>query len=102
ILMSLLLPAAEHARHQAYITDCANNLRQIGLSINQYEADNHGNFPRTKYVPGAPLVAGTGSSAVDPFLPGGPQPNDMTAGIFLLMRTEHLSPSLLYCPYDDV
>ncbi len=67
ILMLLLLPAIERARHQAYITDCASNLRQIGLSIAQYESDNHGNFPRTAYVPGAPLVAGTGSAATDPF-----------------------------------
>ena len=102
ILMSLILPAVERARHQAYITDCGNNLRQIGMYIQQYESDNKGEFPRTTYVPGAPLVAGTGSSALDPFQAGGPQPNDTTAGIFLLMRTEHLSPKILYCPYDDV
>ncbi len=26
----------------------------------------------------------------------------MTAGIFLLMRTVHLPPKILFCPYDDV
>jgi len=102
ILLSFLLPAMERVRHRAYIADCASNLRQIGISVEQYESDNHGNFPRTKYVPGAPLVAGSGSAAGDPFLPGGPQPNDMTAGVFLLLRTQHIAPAILVCPYDDV
>jgi prepilin-type N-terminal cleavage/methylation domain-containing protein/prepilin-type processing-associated H-X9-DG protein len=102
ILMSLLLPTLERVRHRAYITDCASNLRQVGQYIAQYENDNHGNFPRTVYVPGAPIVNGTGINAVDPFVAGGPSANDMTAAIFLLMRVQHIPPTILYCPYDDV
>src|SRR5690348_16115644 len=79
ILMGILLGAVEHARHQAYITDCASKLRQIGQAVVMYGNDNHGEYPRTTYVPGAPLVAGTGALAANPFGAGGPQPNDVTA-----------------------
>jgi prepilin-type N-terminal cleavage/methylation domain-containing protein/prepilin-type processing-associated H-X9-DG protein len=100
-LIAILLPAAEHVRHQAYIAKCASNLRQIGLGISMYANENQGNYPRTTYVPGAPIVKGTGSSAIDPFGPGGPQPNDVTAAEYLLLRTEKLPPEIFLCPYND-
>src|SRR5690242_16499995 len=55
ILIGILLPSLEHVRHQAYIADCASNLRQVGAAITLYANENHGNFPRTRYTPGAPL-----------------------------------------------
>lgn len=102
LLMALLLPAAEKVRHQAYIDKCASNLRQIGAALQMYANENHGFYPRTRYLPGAPLVIDTGSAAPDPFGPGGPQPNDLTSPLFLLMRAEHLTPEVVVCPYDDV
>jgi prepilin-type N-terminal cleavage/methylation domain-containing protein len=101
LLLAILLPAVEHVRHQAYIDKCASNLRQIGIGLTMYEQDNHGNFPRTVYDPAAPLTAGTGVNAVDPFEAGGPSANDLTAGLFLLMRSEKLTPSMFICPYND-
>jgi prepilin-type N-terminal cleavage/methylation domain-containing protein/prepilin-type processing-associated H-X9-DG protein len=101
LLMAILLPAAEHVRHEAYIAKCASNLRQIGVAISMYANDNQGNYPRTTYVPGAPLVKGTGASAADPFKPGGPAANDVTASIYLLRRTQRLPGEILICPYDD-
>jgi prepilin-type N-terminal cleavage/methylation domain-containing protein/prepilin-type processing-associated H-X9-DG protein len=101
ILIAILLPAAEHVRHQAYIDKCASNLRQIGLAITMYENDNHGNFPRTINDPTQPLVPSTGAGEADPFTPGGVAPNDLTAGIFLLMKTEKLPSVVFICPYDD-
>jgi prepilin-type N-terminal cleavage/methylation domain-containing protein len=103
ILMSILLPAAEHVRHQAYIDKCANNLRQIGLALQMYEQDNHGNFPRTIYDPTTANTPteGTGISAPDPFQAGGPAANDLTAPIFLLMKLQKLTPAVFICPYDD-
>jgi prepilin-type N-terminal cleavage/methylation domain-containing protein/prepilin-type processing-associated H-X9-DG protein len=101
LLIGILLPAAEHVRHQAYIDKCASNLRQIGLAITMYENDNHGFFPRTINDPTAPLAPSTGAGEADPFIPGGVAANDLTAGIFLLMKTEKLPPVVFICPYND-
>ena len=104
VLLAVLLPAVEHARHKAYIDKCASNLRQIGLAVSMYENENHGNWPRTVYDPAtadAP-VKGTGTSAADPFTPASTvRPNDLTAGLFLLLRSERLPPAVFVCPYND-
>lgn len=101
LLLGILLPAAEHVRHQAYIDKCANNLRQIGIAISIYEQDNFGNFPRTIYDPTAPLTVGTGITGADPFTSGGPAANDLSAGLFLVMKSEKLPPATFICPYND-
>ena len=104
VLLAILLPAVEHARHKAYIDKCASNLRQIGLAVSMYENENHGQWPRTAYDPATAQtpVKGTGTTAADPFTPGSTvQPNDLTAGLFLLMRTQRLSPAVFVCPYND-
>jgi prepilin-type processing-associated H-X9-DG protein len=53
-------------------------------------------------VPGAPVQRGTNATAPDPFRAGGPLPNDVTAAVFLLLRTERFPPAILDCPYNDV
>src|SRR5450755_3823467 len=73
LLLSILLPAAEHVRHQAYIDKCASNLRQIGLALQNYSIENHGYYPRTPYSgnpAGYTLNEGTGINAADPFQSG--------------------------------
>jgi prepilin-type N-terminal cleavage/methylation domain-containing protein/prepilin-type processing-associated H-X9-DG protein len=45
ILASLLLPALSRAKESAYRIKCANNLKQISLSLNLYINDNGGMFP---------------------------------------------------------
>lgn len=104
VLLGLLLPAVEHVRHQAYIDKCASNLRQIGLALTTYEADNRGQFPRTRFdeTGASPLVEGTGPNTPDAFSSTSAVAyNDLTAGIFLLMNAEHLLPSVMICPYND-
>jgi len=102
LLIGILVPVIEKVRHKGYIDACASNLRQLGQALVMYSNENHGNFPRTSYVAGAPVVVGTGVAALDPFGAGGPAPNDVTAALWLLVRTQRLPTSILICPYNDV
>lgn len=45
VLISMLLPALNHAREQAKRVQCASNLRQIGIAFNMYANDNKGSLP---------------------------------------------------------
>ena len=102
VLMALLLPGLEKARESAVAVKCANNLRQIGAALSMYGNENHGAYLRTSYVPGAPLAQGTNPDAPDPFRAGGPLANDVTADLFLLLRTQRLPAVVFTCPLTDV
>jgi prepilin-type N-terminal cleavage/methylation domain-containing protein len=45
ILAGLLLPALSRAKEKARVVKCLNNLKQIGLGLNMYAADNNSTFP---------------------------------------------------------
>ena len=49
ILAGLLLPAVASVRDSAKRATCASNLRQIGLAITQYAADQEGMMPDWGY-----------------------------------------------------
>jgi prepilin-type N-terminal cleavage/methylation domain-containing protein len=58
ILAALLLPALSQAKTKAVTTQCANNLRQLGLAMMLYGGDNqdllpiaHGTVPWTNTDP---------------------------------------------------
>jgi prepilin-type N-terminal cleavage/methylation domain-containing protein/prepilin-type processing-associated H-X9-DG protein len=51
ILASMLLPALNRAREKAKAITCVNNLKQIGLAMNQY-ADDHDSWTMPSYYRG--------------------------------------------------
>jgi len=51
ILISILLPALNHARKKAQAVSCASNMRQIYLACLMFSQDNKGHLPRPHQVP---------------------------------------------------
>lgn len=45
VLAGMLLPALGRAKKQAHRTQCASNLRQIGIAFHLYTDENKGSFP---------------------------------------------------------
>jgi prepilin-type N-terminal cleavage/methylation domain-containing protein len=48
LLMGILMPALQRAREQSRKVACANNLKQIGLSLHMYGNENDGKLPLNK------------------------------------------------------
>ncbi len=52
VLAAFLTPAVQKAREKARRTSCASNLRQIGIALHLYAADNNEGFPSGAAGPG--------------------------------------------------
>jgi len=106
LLISILLPALNAARERANRVKCASNLRQIGQGLLLYSNDFK-TYPRTNYDATKDPTSFTpvGSASVpaanesDPFFGANkPQLNDVTAAMFLIVRTVDVSPDVFICP----
>lgn len=75
ILAGLLTPAISKAQRQAKRVECMNNLRQIGMALQQYALDNNGAFPPDlttlttvpagdTYLPDSPTISGGTTPAI--------------------------------------
>jgi prepilin-type processing-associated H-X9-DG protein len=93
----VLMPSVTVCREPATRVKCASNLKQIGLAMLLYANENRGHYPRALYVPGPEIkpVWGTGTHTTNPFT--GPDPNDVTAAMFLLLRTQDITSDVFVC-----
>lgn len=99
LLVGLWVPMVAKVRERARRQGCANNLRQIASALQLYRQANSGQDPRTTYAEGLPPdVSAAGAAALNPFAPGGPPPNNVPAALFLLVRAQGISPSVMICP----
>jgi prepilin-type processing-associated H-X9-DG protein len=102
-LIAIFLPTRTRTEHGSNRVKCASNLRMIGQAILLYSNDNRGAYPRTRFVPGAVVTPtwGTGVAATQPFADDGPAPNDVTAALFLLLRTQDITAEVFTCPSSN-
>jgi prepilin-type N-terminal cleavage/methylation domain-containing protein/prepilin-type processing-associated H-X9-DG protein len=111
LLISILLPSLNRARETANRVKCASNLRQIGQAILLYSNENRGAYPRTyTTIPsgnGAVVPTwGTGATPsnglADPFKSDSQVANnDVSAALFLLMRTQDITSEVFTCPSSN-
>src|SRR5882724_5855531 len=101
LLAALLLPALTSAKDKGKKTVCFSNLRQMGISIVAYAADNDGKIP---YGPKAPPF-----TSPSDFYPSTGAPTSLISlrsgapvGLGLLLQ-QHLcnQPRVLFCPGGD-
>jgi hypothetical protein len=101
-LCGVVLSEGARVRESSARVNCAANLKQIGLAIQLYCNENKGNYPRTIYKPGEALAQYTGIECKDPFgKENTPKANDITAAIFLLVRTQDITTEVFICPSTD-
>jgi hypothetical protein len=108
---TFVLAAAADAEEKDRRVKCASNLRMIGQAMLLYSNDNRGAFPRARADIGAadkPIawsnpeaelaadeVEKIGSAT---FSKNGPAPNDVSAALFVLLRTQDVKVEAFLCP----
>src|SRR5207253_2950674 len=101
ILIALLIPALNGVREQANRVKCATNLRSIGKAMKIYANDNKGQYPRTLYEDGSNAYYFYDEARPDPFTGPNLHVNDVTGGMFLLVRYRMLKLDNFLCPSSN-
>ena len=97
MILGVTVVARQNAQSAQDVAACASHLKQLHAAINVYKTDTNA-FPRTVYVPDAPIAAYTGAAASSPFAADGPAPNDVTAAVFLLVYRYQFPADMFNCP----
>jgi type II secretory pathway pseudopilin PulG len=90
-----------NSRETSNRVKCASNLKQIGFAMLLYANENNGNLPRTYYDrKSEKLTSYSKPDVKNPFAKGsdGVDANDLTAPMFLLLRTQDIEPGVFVCP----
>src|SRR5262245_48278465 len=106
LLSGVFVAAQRAASEEDNRKRCASNLKQIGQAILLYANENKGVYPRTKYVPDdKPTWGSPYESNPKPAQPADPfagdyavKPNDVTAALYLLLRTQDITSEQFTCP----
>ena len=101
MLVAFFFPFRRHHGERAYKIKCSSNLRQIALGMKMYANNERGGFfPRTRYDKATAdrPTAYTNPSATQPFHNNGPVPNDVTAAVWLILRTQEITTDVFICP----
>jgi len=101
LLISILLPSLNRARETANRVKCSSNLRQIGQALLLYSNENKGAYPRTNASAVGGTTWGTGTTDNDPFVANETTNDDITAAVFLLIRTQDVGSEVFTCPSSN-
>ena len=102
ILAAMLLPALARAKARAQRINCANNLKQVGLSFKTWALDNQDRYPMTV----SPTDGGPPANSLNPpaFSSSTVAPNvgaPYLYQVFVVMSNELSTPKILVCPSDE-
>ncbi|MBM3879016.1 MAG: prepilin-type N-terminal cleavage/methylation domain-containing protein [Verrucomicrobia bacterium] len=93
ILAGMLLPALAKAKAKAQRINCANNLKQVGISFRLFATDNGDRFP---------MIVSTNEGGVSELITLGVQGNPLnTFWVFASMSNELATPKTVLCPSDS-
>ncbi len=102
ILIAIFLPYLSKARESERRVRCASNLTSIMQGLRNYANANNHMYPSVVYdVDHNPngYTAFTGGDSTDPFAKGtGVSPNDVTASLWLLVRSGEVWAGYFICP----
>ena len=99
---AFLFPSLHRTHEVSWNLKCESNLRQIGQGLTAYANDNHGNLPRTRYDPNlSQWNSFTNPNGSGPFANDGPQANDVTAALYLLIRGRYVPSEAFRCPATE-
>ena len=101
VLIAILIPALSAIKERANRLKCATNLRAIGQAMKIYARDNKDQYPRTRYVDGSSTYFFLDESRPDPFRGPNMHDNDVTSGMFLLVRYRMLKVEQFLCPSSN-
>jgi len=101
VLIAILIPVLSAVRERANRLKCMSNLRSIGQMMRIYANDNNQHYPRTLYEDGSFSDYFKDEARPDPFVGPNLHENDVTAGMFLLVRYKMLKLENFLCPSSD-